>query len=60
MHSVHKPDGAVHSVHKTDGAVHKPDGAHPGEGVDGLKALVDWLREKAGELLVVENFQVAT
>jgi len=36
------------------------DGAHPRETVDRLKSLVDWLREKRGELLVVENFQVTT
>ncbi len=39
---------------------HWPDGAHPGQGVDGLEALVDGLGQEAGKLLVVENFQVAT
>jgi hypothetical protein len=37
----------------------RPDGAHSGEGVHGLKPLVDGLRQQAGKLLVVEDFQVA-
>ncbi len=36
-----------------------PNGAHSGEGVHGLKPLVDGLRQQAGKLLVVEDFQVA-
>lgn len=35
------------------------DGAHPGELVDGLKALVDWLGEQGCKLLVVEDLQIA-
>lgn len=37
-----------------------PDRAHPGELIDGLKALVHRLGEQRGELLVVEDLQIAT
>ena len=42
-------------------SLHKghPDGAHLGQLVDGLKAVVNRLSEQSGELLVVENFQAA-
>ena len=36
-----------------------PDGAHPGERVDRLEPVIDWLRQLRGELLIVENFQIA-
>ena len=36
-----------------------PDGAHPGQGVHGLEALVDGLGQQGGELLVVEDLEVA-
>ena len=35
------------------------DGAHAGQGVHRLKALVDPLGEEGGELLVVEDLQAA-
>ena len=35
------------------------DGAHPGERVDRLEPVIDWLRQLRGELLIVENFQIA-
>jgi len=35
------------------------DGAHPGEGVHRLEALVDPLSEQGGKLLVVEDLEVA-
>ena len=37
-----------------------PDGAHPRQLVHRLEALVHRLREELGELLVVEDLQVAT
>ena len=36
-----------------------PDGAHLGQLVDCLKAMVDRLREKSGKLLVVEDLEAA-
>ena len=36
-----------------------PDGAHFGQLVDCLKAMVDRLREKSGKLLVVEDLEAA-
>ena len=36
-----------------------PDGAHAGEGVHRLEALVDALSKQGGELLVVEDLEVA-
>ena len=36
-----------------------PDGAHLGQLVDSLEAVVDRLGEESGELLVIENFQTA-
>ena len=36
-----------------------PDGAHPGQGVHRLEALVDGLGQQGGELLVVEDLEVA-
>ena len=36
------------------------DGAHSGELVDGLEALVDRLRQQRRELLVIEDFEIAT
>ncbi len=42
---------ALHEAH--------PNGAHLGELVDSLEALVDGLGEKLGELLVVEDLQTA-
>ena len=36
------------------------DGAHAGQGVHRLEALVDPLGEEGGELLVVENLETAT
>ena len=35
------------------------DGAHPGEGVHRLEALVDPLSKQGGKLLVVEDLEVA-
>ena len=42
------------ALHEAD-----PDGAHPRQVVHGLVAQVDGLGEQAGELLVVEYFQIA-
>ena len=36
-----------------------PDGAHLGQLVHSLEAVVDGLSEQSGELLVIENFQTA-
>ena len=36
-----------------------PDGAHLGQLVDCLEAMVDRLREKSGKLLVVEDLETA-
>ena len=53
--------GHVLSVVLRPPTLHKghSDGAHLGQFVDGLKAMVNRLSEKGGELLIVENFQAA-
>ena len=57
LHKTHPKENLCHT--SADKFVEIPDGAHLGQFVHGLEAVVDGLREEGGKLLVVEDLETA-
>ena len=57
LHKTHPKENLCHTY--ADKFVEIPDGAHLGQFVHGLEAVVDGLREEGGKLLVVEDLETA-